>query len=72
MSLFGNKSLEHRRDGLLREAEHLEKRLKVIHAEITTLNSQIVPVWPNGGEVCRRPTLACDECGSTSIRCGCD
>jgi hypothetical protein len=38
--------LEQRRDGLLREAEHIEKRLKAIHEEVTALNTQIVARIP--------------------------
>lgn len=38
--------LQDRRDGLLREAEYLEKRLKVIHDEVIALNLRIAPSWP--------------------------
>lgn len=39
-------TLTDRRDGLLREAEYLEKRLRAISEEVTELNSQIAPRWP--------------------------
>jgi len=38
--------LMQRRDGLLREAEHLEKRLKAIHEEVTQIQLRIPPMFP--------------------------
>lgn len=38
--------LRDRRDGLLREAEHIQKRLAKIYEEVTALNQHIMPTWP--------------------------
>jgi len=55
-----DRALRDRRDGLLREAEHLNTRLKLIYEQITELNTRIMPTLPM--EPQHSPDCGCYYC----------
>lgn len=59
MSKF-NQTLINERDGLLKEADYINKRLTQIYERVTELNTQIMPSFPV--EIEHGPNCGCHYC----------